>query len=99
MTEVIVRTTAVGWASDEAPGWIELEVVDADGRSHRLVAKVPVLTTRPITAASNFPRELWLRAKFDRVDGETAVIRFMDDVVATDGLDQVRVDMDAVRWL
>lgn len=99
MTEVIVRATAVRWASDDFPGWIELEIVDADRRSHRLVEKAPALTTSPITAASNFPFELWLRAECDHIDGESGAIRFTDDVTTTEGLDQMRVDTNAIRWL
>ena len=99
MTQVIVKATVVQWASDDFPGWIELEVVDAEGRSHRLVEKVPVLTSATITAASDFPFELGLRAECDRVEGETAAVRFVDDVTTTEGLEQVRMDASAVRWL
>jgi hypothetical protein len=99
MADVIVRATAARWASDDFPGWIEFQVVDAEGRSHRVVEKVPVLTTNPITAASDFPFELWLRATCDYVERESAVIRFTDGVTTTEGLDQLRMDLNAIRWL
>lgn len=89
---------AVRWASDDFPGWIEFEVVDAEQRSHRVIEEVPVLTDR-ITAASDFPFELWLRAECGVVDGESAVIRFREGIATTDGLDRLPVDLRAIRWL
>lgn len=99
MAEVMVRTTAVRWVSDDFPGWIELVIADAEKHLHRVVERVPVLSADDITAASDFPSELWLRAECDLVDEECAVIRFSHGVTTTEGVDQLRMGKDSIRWL
>jgi len=49
MTDVIVRGTATRWVDDAVPGWIEVSLKAADGRTHRVIEKVPVLTELPLT--------------------------------------------------
>ena len=98
MVDGIVRATAARWVSDDFPGWIECEVVDTEGRSHRVVEKAPILRAEFIMASPNFPFELWLRARCDHVDGGTAVIQFRDGVTTTEGLNEVRVNLNAIRW-
>ncbi|WP_230415450.1 hypothetical protein [Micromonospora tarapacensis] len=68
MTDVIVRATALDWASDEFPGWLEVDVVDANGQAHRIVEKVPVLTTDELTIATPLPIEIWIVADVQHVD-------------------------------
>lgn len=99
MTHVIIRAMAVRWAADEFPGWIEVDLVDAVGRSHRLVEKVPVLTSANITAVSAFPLEMWLQAEFERMEGDAVVVRLVEGVATTEGLDMISMEVDAVRWL
>ena len=52
MADAIVRAQALRWVSDDQPGWIEVGLVDADGQEHRIIDKVPVLTSRSITASA-----------------------------------------------
>lgn len=99
MTHVIVRATAVRWADDDFPGWIEVDLVDAEGRTHRIVEKVPVLTRANITAASTFPLELWIQAEFERMQGGAVLVRFAHGVETTDGLDLIGMEGHAVLWL
>ena len=99
MTRVIVRATAVRWADDHFPGWIEVDIVDAEDRTHRIVEKAPVLTRANITAASTFPFELWIEAEFERMKGGAALVRFAHGVETTDGLDVIGMDGHGVRWL
>jgi hypothetical protein len=65
MVDVIVRATATRWAADEFPGWVEASVLDARGKKHRIVEKVPVLTSLRVTAESPFPFEFWIAAEVD----------------------------------
>lgn len=99
MTHVIVRATAMRWADDHFPGWIEVDLVDAEGRTHRIVEKVPVLAKAGITAASTFPFELWIQAEFERMNGGSALVRFAHGVETTDGLHLIEMDRHDVRWL
>ena len=99
MSDAIVRAEVLRWASDDAPGWIEVGLKDADGREHRIVGKVPVLTTRTITAASDFRTELWLDADAGEVTGKGVEVTFAHAVETTDGRITVRVSTADVRWL
>jgi hypothetical protein len=82
---VKVRATAVRWESDCFPGWVEVVVVDARRHEHRIVEKVPVLTSLTITTDSTFPIELWIEAELDRADGDEVTVSFTDDIETIDG--------------
>lgn len=99
MTQVIVAATAVQRLSDEPPGRIEVEIVDAAGRVHRLVITVPERGSRAITAATDVPFRLGLRAEYVRMEGEAVEVRFADGVTTTEGLGEMRLDTDIVHWL
>jgi hypothetical protein len=99
VTDVIVRATGLRWESDAFPGSIEVVVDDSAGRSHHIVEKVPVLTRADITAASVLPAELWLSAKYQRMEGDDVVVRFDEGVETTEGLDELAVSADNVRSL
>lgn len=99
MTDVIVRATALRWESDEYPGWIEVAVQDSAARTHHIVEKVPVLTRADITAASVFPAEIWLSATYERIAGGNVIVRLGEGVETTEGLYELAVGTDNVRWL
>ncbi|MBF4514280.1 hypothetical protein ITJ66_17480 [Plantibacter sp. VKM Ac-2885] len=99
MTQVIVAATAVRRLSDDAPGRIEAEVVDAAGRAHRLVIAVPERASRAAAASTDVPFRLGLRAEYVRMEGQAVVIRFADGVTTTEGLGGVCLDPDIVHWL
>ena len=99
MTRVIVRATAVRWAADDFPGWIEVDLVDAAGRSHRLIEMVPVLTNASMTATSPFPIEMWLQAEFEGMEGDTALVRLLDGVPTTESMDLIGMSAGDVGWL
>ena len=91
MSELIVRATALRWESDAFPGWIQVVVHDRAGRPHHIVEKVPVLTQAIITAASVLPRELWLSATYERMEGDDVIVRFGEGVETTGGLHELAV--------
>lgn len=99
MTEAIVRAQVLRWVSDDEPGWIEVALVDADGREHRIIEKVPVLTTRSITAASSFPAEFWVRADTGEVNDERVEITFAYAVETTEGRSAVQMRTADIKWL
>ena len=99
MADAIVRAHAVRWVSDDFPGWIEVGLVDADGYEHRIVEKVPVLTTRDLTAASEFPSEFWLKADTREVNDQRVQVNFAFAVETTEGHSGVQVSIADVKWL
>lgn len=99
VTDVIVRATALGWASDEFPGWLEAEVVDANGQAHRIVEKVPVLTTDEFTIATPLPTESWIIADMQHVDVGQVDITFRYSTKTRGGLKSLTLKADDVRWL
>lgn len=51
---VIVRI--VRFVDDHQPGWVACELVDADGRAHTLLDKVPIFTAMLLDAESDYPQ-------------------------------------------
>ncbi len=99
MSDAIVRAQVLRWVSDDAPGWIEVGLVDADGQEHRIVEKVPVLTTRNITAASEFPAEFWLKADTGAMNDKRVEVTFAYAVETTEGRSGIQVRTADVTWL
>ena len=52
--ELIVQI--VRFVDDHQPGWAECEFIDAEGRKHRFVDKVPIFSAERLDAASTYPR-------------------------------------------
>ena len=98
MADAIVRAQAVRWVDDCFPGWIEVKVIDAAGRDHRIVDKVPILTALDIRSDTSFPTELWIGADATDIDGDhvTARLKWVD---TQEGLNQLVIATIDVRWL
>jgi hypothetical protein len=99
VTEVIVRGTAMRWVDDASPGWMEVTLNAADGHTHRIVEKVPVLTNAEITAETTFPFEIWVRGTSSRVDQDAAEVTLAYDVVTTEGLATLTIVTKDIVWL
>ncbi|WP_425271159.1 hypothetical protein [Micromonospora arborensis] len=82
---VMVRASAVRWASDDFPGWIEVSVHDARGQDHRIVEKASVLSPQNITADAAFPIELWIEAAADDIAGDEVVVTLSHEVETMGG--------------
>ncbi len=46
-----------------------------------------------------FPKEIWPRAAYERMDGDDVIVHFAEDVETTECLDELAVAADDVRWL
>jgi|SRR6266850_4703095 len=53
----------VRFVDDHQPGWVECEFVDAEGRKHRLVDKIPIFTEHPLDRARKYPRSGSIRCE------------------------------------
>jgi hypothetical protein len=97
VADAIVRAQAIRWVDDSFPGWIEVRVVDAAGRDHRMVDKVPVLTMLDIRSDTSFPAELWIDADATDIDGDriTARFRWVD---TQEGLNELIIAATDVQW-
>lgn len=99
MTSVIVRGTALRWISDHQPGVIEVGIVDSHGQEHRIIEKVPVLTSREVTSASAFPADLWIAAEAGTVEGEYVQVTLAHSIETMEGLTALEVATRDVKWL
>lgn len=99
MANATVRATALRWISDDQPGFIQVGIVDGEGREHHIIEKVPVLTTDVLTSASAFPAEVWVRADASNVDSGRAEVMFANSVETTEGLTGLSVAGKDVKWL
>jgi hypothetical protein len=103
-----LRASAVCWHSDDFPGWVEICVRDALGQDHRIIEKVPVVTTLDVTADSSFPIGFWIEAEIETVDGASMVVTLPGGMETKEGkrslsvvpadIDQSRYDRDR-QWL
>lgn len=93
-----MRATAVRLEPDDFPGWVEVVLNDAQGHLHRIVEKAPVLTQQDLSAAP-LPRELWLDAVYQRMEGNEVIVRLAHGVTTTGGRNELPMTVGAVRWL
>ena len=96
---VQVSATATRWADDHVPGWIEAVIRGADGRDHRVVEKVPILTALDLRADSDYPVELWLSATATVVDGDEVRVVLDHGVETVDGRRELVVPATDVIWV
>lgn len=47
----------IRFVDDYQPGWVACEFVDAEGRRHQIVEKVPVVSSDYLDADSAYPRD------------------------------------------
>ncbi|MEC4615882.1 hypothetical protein [Tsukamurella tyrosinosolvens] len=95
-----VRVSTVRWHWDGNPGWVEVEVADADSRTHRISEKVPVLTALdlyPDTPVSDLPTELWIDVDLVQAADKRVTISLRHGVETVDGLSVLTVPTTAVR--
>ena len=50
-----ISVQIIRFVDTHQPGWVECELVDAEGRRHIIVDKVPVVTTKDLRADSEYP--------------------------------------------
>ena len=50
-----ISVQIVRFVDSHQPGWVECELVDAEGRRHSIIDKVPVLTMEDLDADSEYP--------------------------------------------
>jgi hypothetical protein len=98
VADALVRAQAIRWVDYSFPGWIEVKVIDAAGRDHRIVDKVPVLTTLDLRSDTSFPAELWIGADTSDVDGDHVMAR-LTWVDTQEGLNELVIATADVRWL
>lgn len=94
-----VRARVVGWVSDDFPGWLEVIVRDASGEEHRIVDKLPVLTSLPIGPGSPLPPELWLHADMIQASAHQVEIALGDDIETVADRRVLTVSTGDVIWI
>jgi hypothetical protein len=98
VADAIVRAQAIQWVDDNLPEWIEVSVIDASGRDHRIVDKVPIFTPLDIRSDTSFPTELWIGVDATDVDGDRIAAR-LKWVDTQEGLNEPVIAATDVRWL
>jgi hypothetical protein len=76
---------AVRWVADEPqPGWIEVVLTDADGRTWRFFDKPPIFgSSESLTSASTFPVPVTIGVQIIQ-DGDPAVVSTAPDGVESE---------------
>jgi hypothetical protein len=83
------------FVDDSFPGWVECEFLDAEGRRHHLIDKVPIFTTELLDATSTYPTEGIVRCEVlerSKDDMRAELVRVTtarpDTVESTEGLSE-----------
>ena len=86
----------VRWLGDDPqPGWIEAELVDAEGRRWTLHDKPPIFTTEAVGPSTSYPIRGAARCDVVQQVGRKAQIRLVD-AETDDGIRTFLVDLSAV---
>jgi hypothetical protein len=96
-----VTCEIVRWTADEFPGWVEVELLDADGIRWSFIDKAPIFSADPLTSATSYPVPGVIRCVIvekDESRGRTAIDTSRPDgLTATDGVTtRFSVDSDLV---
>jgi hypothetical protein len=51
-----VEVAITRFVDDDQPGWVECLLVDAEGKKHLFIEKVPVVTLEDLNPRSSYPR-------------------------------------------
>ena len=91
----------LSYVSDHQPGWIEAKLVDAGGKSHIFIDKVPIFTCADLDAMTKYPQpgEICCEALFESRDPQGRVlitIETRDGVKSTEGLSRFVVAAEQV---
>ena len=99
MADAMVRAEMIRFTDYHDPGWIEVCLVDADGHTHQIVEKEPILTDRNMREETPYPTELWLRAEATEVHHDRVQVTFAYGVETTDGRTAIQVSTADVKLL
>lgn len=90
---------ALRWADTSFPGWLEVEFEDAVGHLHRVIEKVPVLTSGQAPVDATFPFELRLRGSSDEASEDAITVTLAYGMSTSDGLKTLRLPSHSVEPL
>jgi hypothetical protein len=104
MPDLMVRI--VRFVDRDFPGWVECEFVDAEGRRHSIIEKVPIVTTEDLGADSEYPKPGIVRCeilKRYRDDKGQELVRISTDrptgIESTEGTSEFAVPADLLTSL
>lgn len=95
MAEVLGRVTE--WVSDDFPGWVKVEVTDADGRLLTFIDKVPLLVYEPLDPSTALPKVVWLACDARPESVNRVHVTLRHGLETVDGVKEFQVHRDHVR--
>ena len=69
-----LRVLIVRLVDPDQPGWVECAFSDADGLEHRVVEKVPVVSTEHLDGRSTYPIEGAIACQIVQEEGDTVTV-------------------------
>ena len=61
-----IRVDIIEWVDDAQPGVVACQLIDAWGREHRFIEKVPIATSTDLDRNSTYPQPGWLDCELVR---------------------------------
>ena|SRR5690242_578179 len=97
-----IAGTATRWVDDAFPGWVQVQVAEADGTLATLVDKADVFDSRGrLTPETRYPVPVELpchvvRRERDQYDRELAIVVLLHGIEDHEGRRELRVPLDHV---
>lgn len=87
-----VRARVVRWVSDDQPGFVECRLVDADGKEHVLIEKVPMFDDGDaLHADAMYPIDIVIDCRIISESEDAAFIELAHYIESVEGQREFRV--------
>ena len=98
-----VDVAIVRWIDDDQPGFVECQLTDMFGTVWRFIEKLPVVSSQPMSAASNYPQAGGIACQVTKLGRDAAGREIVEidtgdpwGVQAVDGTTRFQVYADQV---
>lgn len=95
--QVEIETRVLGWVDHAFPGFLEVELLDAQCRRHLIHEKVPVLFAELLSPSDTLPESCWIQCKILEERDLFFVVEPLWGIESIDGLSRFEIARDRIR--
>lgn len=95
--QVEIETRVVGWVDHAFPGFLEVELLDAQYRPHFIREKIPVLFAELLSPGDSLPESCWIRCSIVQEADAFCVVETACGIESMDGRMRFEIARDRIR--
>jgi hypothetical protein len=95
--EVEIETRILRWISDAFPGFLELELYDANQQRHLIHDKVPVLFLEALKPEDSSPESCWIQCKVIEAFDTFSVVEPRWHIESIEGQTRFEIEHNRIR--